>query len=163
MTKVTASDIDGNQHEIDSSVLTWRPSAYAVVIKDGRVLLLKQKTGYDLPGGGIEFGETAEEAVVREVFEESGIAAGNPRLLGLENSFFKLPNEIPSRSSDFIQALMIYYACDYVEGEISITGFDEWEKLNAESAEWVDIDTIDGIKVASSRDYRPYIRQAIGK
>ena len=43
----------------------------------GRVLILRRNTErntvWELPGGHLEFGETAEQAVTREVFEETGM------------------------------------------------------------------------------------------
>lgn len=51
-----------------------RPSARAVILKDGKVLLnyVKKFDCYEFPGGGIEPGETPEHAVCREVAEETG-------------------------------------------------------------------------------------------
>ena len=51
-----------------------RPSARAVILKDGKVLLnyVKKFDCYEFPGGGIESGETPEQAVCREVAEETG-------------------------------------------------------------------------------------------
>jgi ADP-ribose pyrophosphatase YjhB (NUDIX family) len=52
-----------------------------VIIRDGRVLLsrlapyLTATERWTLPGGGIEFGEHPREAVVREVYEETGLHA----------------------------------------------------------------------------------------
>ena len=50
----------------------------AVVLDDNRVLLIKRahaplKGQWSLPGGGLEIGETLEQAVAREVLEETGL------------------------------------------------------------------------------------------
>lgn len=55
--------------------------------KKGEILLAKRtfapKKGYwDLPGGFIEFGESAEEAIAREIKEELGIKLGALHYLG---------------------------------------------------------------------------------
>lgn len=49
-----------------------RPGAYGVAIRDDEILIEKACLGWFLPGGGVEPDETVEEALVREVFEESG-------------------------------------------------------------------------------------------
>jgi 8-oxo-dGTP diphosphatase len=56
--------------------------------QDGRLLFVAQQKGpfgghWLLPGGGVEPGESAEEAVVREVREETGRAMQNTRFLGV--------------------------------------------------------------------------------
>ena len=51
-----------------------RPSAYAVVPgEDGRIAVVRTTKGWMLPGGGIDAGESAAEAVTREAREECGI------------------------------------------------------------------------------------------
>ena len=55
-----------------------RPAAFAVIECDGLIALVqveRQERGlvFDLPGGGIDPGETAGEAAVRECGEEAGL------------------------------------------------------------------------------------------
>jgi 8-oxo-dGTP diphosphatase len=50
----------------------------AAIFRDGRVLIVRRAKPpasglYTLPGGGVELGETLEQAVVREVREETGL------------------------------------------------------------------------------------------
>jgi 8-oxo-dGTP pyrophosphatase MutT (NUDIX family) len=64
----------------------------AVIMDQGHILLCKTldlpKSFYFLPGGHIEYGESAEAAVIREVLEESGAQCSLKRFLGcLEHSF----------------------------------------------------------------------------
>jgi 8-oxo-dGTP diphosphatase len=60
-----------------------RPGAYAVIIDaHGRVALFRKKDRYFLPGGGIEPGETPEEALSREVREEIGWTVAIIRKIG---------------------------------------------------------------------------------
>ncbi|PKW27373.1 NUDIX hydrolase [Phycicoccus duodecadis] len=63
-----------------------RVAAYAVVVADGSLLLtqLSSATGaggrWNLPGGGVDEGETPAAAVVREVAEETGQVVVDVRL-----------------------------------------------------------------------------------
>ena len=50
----------------------------AAIFREGRVLIVRRarppsRGVYTLPGGGVELGETLEQAVIREVREETGL------------------------------------------------------------------------------------------
>lgn len=64
--------------------------ARGVCVRDGKVLLCKSKTAANsyLPGGHIEFGEKAVEALVREIKEETGLDSRAGKFLGVNESSF---------------------------------------------------------------------------
>ncbi|MFF6777587.1 NUDIX hydrolase [Streptomyces sp. NPDC012637] len=67
-----------------------RVAAYAVCVRDGRILLARwvDKAGvrrWTLPGGGMDHGELPVETVVREVEEETGYEAEVVALLGIDS------------------------------------------------------------------------------
>ena len=71
-----------------------RPGAYAILPKHGKVLLTAQ-FDYDfdiqLPGGGIDDGESSIAALHREVLEETGWSIARPRRLGAFKEFVYMP------------------------------------------------------------------------
>ncbi len=73
---------------------------------EGRILLVRQskkkKDYWLLPGGGVEFGETAKEALEREIFEELNVKIINPEFLLLNE------NIDPKGGKHLIQ--LIFYA-----------------------------------------------------
>lgn len=72
-----------------------RPGAYAVLWRAGRILVTFQEVPlpeFQLPGGGIEPGESPLRALHREVMEETGWHIGAPRRLGAFRRFTFMPD-----------------------------------------------------------------------
>ncbi len=63
----------------------FRIGVYALVFDGEHVLLAHRRDidWWDLPGGGMEVGETVDEAMIREVREETGLEVKVERLVGV--------------------------------------------------------------------------------
>ena len=62
------------------------------VIRDGKLLMVRRASrrgrgNWQIPGGFVEQDETMEQAVVREVHEESGVTAEVVGVLGIRNRY----------------------------------------------------------------------------
>jgi len=73
---------------VDDGVVNIRVGA--IIMKDGKFLMAGNERFEHLysVGGRIQFGETAEEAVIREVFEETGVKMEIDRLGFIHENFF---------------------------------------------------------------------------
>lgn len=113
-----------------------RATAGAVIEKDGKLLLVKRgnepfKDYWTLPGGHIDFGETAKEAVVREVKEETG--------LDLKPIFLAYRDEIYPDINWHGEVLVFY-------GEAE--GREEIDGKEIIDIKWFDIDVAVNMKLA---------------
>lgn len=71
----------------------------AVIIRDGQVLLIQRgvepnKGFWGTPGGYVEWNESSEDAVRREVREETGLKVTNTRLVGVYSSPDRHPKQV---------------------------------------------------------------------
>ncbi|MGY4930344.1 NUDIX hydrolase [Streptomyces sp. 900116325] len=96
---------------------TQPPVSTAIIVDGGRVLMIRrrQREGkllWAFPGGGIEAGETPEQAAVREVAEEVELEVKSVRVLG-------------DRVHPNTGVHMTYVACEPISGEAGIGDEDE--------------------------------------
>ena len=74
---------------------TLRAGVYAILPNAGQLLLTYQAAPhyeFQLPGGGIDVGESLLQALHREVFEETGWSIAKPRRLGAFRKFVWMPD-----------------------------------------------------------------------
>jgi ADP-ribose pyrophosphatase YjhB (NUDIX family) len=92
--------------------------AAAFILNESGELLL-QKRGdmhaWGLPGGALEIGESAEDAMLREVFEETGLRVKIEAFLGVYTRYFQ---EYPN--GDQAQSIAFFFVCSILSGELSI-------------------------------------------
>ena len=89
--------------------------------KDGKVLIAKDRLRetYTFLGGQVENGENLEEALIREIMEESGITASVRCLVGVysnisQYTWYDGVTHVPTK-------LMLDFICDYTAGEPRIS------------------------------------------
>jgi nucleoside triphosphatase len=110
------------------------PTVGAVIFNtEGKILLCKShkwENKYVIPGGHIELGESMEDALKREVFEETGLSIYDIKLISLKESIYSHKFH---KKKHFI---FIDYMCNTDSSDVILN--DE-----AEEYKWVDIDNIE--------------------
>ncbi|MFD5428682.1 NUDIX hydrolase [Streptomyces sp. NPDC127084] len=116
-----------------------RVAAYAVCVRDGRILLARwvARDGikrWTLPGGGMDHGEDPVDTVLREVAEETGYLAEVTALLGIDSMRERQPRKL-SGDVDF-HGLRVVYEGEITGGELrpetdGSTDLAAWHELTA--------------------------------
>lgn len=88
----------------------------AVLVHDGRVLLIRRgkeplRGRWVVPGGTVELGETLEQALVREVEEETGLVVRPREVVAV---FDRIQRDAGRVGYHYV---IVDYLCDYVGGE----------------------------------------------
>ena len=106
----------GILHGVQDSARTQRIGAYAVVLRDGSLLLTRiSQRGYPpgwwaLPGGGVDQGEAPAASLVRELHEETGMTPNVVRLVDVHDVHTVAPGR-GDRYEDY-HGIHLLYAVD---------------------------------------------------
>jgi 8-oxo-dGTP pyrophosphatase MutT (NUDIX family) len=114
---------------------SWRPAAYALIFnQDGQIPVLDTRSDQkEFPGGGVEVWETLEAALIREVWEETGLIVNMRELVHVEDDFFMTPTGKQWHTVKF------YYCADLQTGYLR--GAIRGNKLNG-NPHWIEPDTL---------------------
>lgn len=123
-----------------------RVAAYAVIVRDdGRMLLPRWseggRSGWTLPGGGIDPGERPEDAAVREVREETGYAVELDGLLGVDSIVVDAADRLRPEDRDHaMHGIRIVYRAHVVGGELAVE-----QDGSTDDVGWFAPDEVDGL------------------
>ena len=121
----------------DDGILNIRVGA--IIIKDGKFLMVgNERTNYLYTvGGRIKFGETAEEAIVREVFEEAGVNMEIDRLGFVHENYFY--GDAPSNLGKLIYEISFFFYMK-VPSDFAPISESFTEDNSKEYLKWVSLD-----------------------
>lgn len=109
------------------------------MVYDGDKVLVQDKKdkdypGITFPGGHVEYGESLTGAVIREVFEETGLKIFAPQLCGIKDWM----------QNDGSRYVVLFYKTDKFDG--TVTASDEGEVF------WIKLEEIKQMKLADGMD-----------
>ena len=125
-----------------------RLGSYAICLdREERILLCRLATNepepgaWTLPGGGVDFGEHPDDAVVRELREESGL---DGVIAGLQGVFSHLYQDSPYAGGADLHFLGVLYRVDVTGGELT----DEIDG-STDRCGWFARDELRGLRITS--------------
>ncbi len=112
----------------------------AIMVCDGKILLEKRKSEpgkgkWSVPGGLVELGESTEQAVIREVKEETGLDVENPELVDVVNNII------------FDENGKIKYHFVIVDYFVKLKGGELKAADDAEELKWVALDEAENYNI----------------
>ncbi|MGO2111108.1 MAG: NUDIX hydrolase [Pseudoclavibacter sp.] len=124
-----------------------RLASYGVIIDGDRMLLAhwrdRGRSGWTLPGGGVEPGEDPVEGAVREIWEETGYHASIDELLGIDSIIIKSSDRLIGGRGP-MQGLRIVYRASVIGGDLrhEVGG-------STDEARWFDLDELAELRTVS--------------
>lgn len=119
--------------------ITTRQAARAVILKDGKILMVHTNKGdYKFPGGGVKRQEEIKEALKREVAEETGYIVTS---IGEKLGMIIQRNVNQFNSNGIFEMTSYYYYCD-VKDTPESQHLDKYEEDQEFEPVWITIDEV---------------------
>jgi 8-oxo-dGTP pyrophosphatase MutT (NUDIX family) len=98
--------------------LLLAPGVAAIIRNEGgQILVQRNKEGiWNLPAGAIDPGEKPAQAIIREVFEETGLIVRPIKVIGVLGGSPEYRQEYPN--GDVVESTTIVFACEVVGGKL---------------------------------------------
>lgn len=116
-------------------------STYGCILNSKQQMLLVQRALHDtypglweMPGGGVEWGEDPKDAVVREIEEEAGLMIEAVKPLAIKSSMSPKGNHV----------IRIAYLCKLIKPDQEVTLSEEHSAF-----QWVSLDTLPDLYLSS--------------
>lgn len=124
-------------------------------MRDGLVLLIRRgqeplKGEWSLPGGAVELGETLEEAIRREVLEETGLVVEPLRMI---ETFDRISRDAAGRVR--YHYVLVDFLCRVRGGSLACA-------TDAVEARWAGPDELDGLTPLTVQVIQKAVRMAAG-
>ncbi|REE94535.1 ADP-ribose pyrophosphatase YjhB (NUDIX family) [Paenibacillus taihuensis] len=121
----------------------------AVIFQNNRVLTVKKReddggVSYILPGGKQEFGETIEQAIRREVFEEVGIAVKVNELLFLRE--FIGANHDHAEANKELHIVSPIFSCSLLNADDDIPQTPPHPDPDQIGVEWIEVSKLSEVR-----------------
>lgn len=126
--------VDSNleiEHELDRLFMHYEKvtAAGGIVLKDSKIAVIFRNEKWDLPKGHVDFGETIEEAALREVEEETGIIAQLKSKIGCTYHTYVYETQLILKTTHWFEMILTNDSIIQPQLEEGITAI-EWFDLS---------------------------------
>lgn len=133
-----------------------RSAARGIVLREGKLLTIHTDRGdYKFPGGGVEPGESLEQALRREMLEETGYElTGSARLWGVAHERRK------GRTANILEMDSYYFLCQTGDAQIPLQ-LDDYEAAEHFAPVWIQLDKALRANQSLADDTQPWLQREI--